>query len=83
MPVFGIKGAQKKSAKLRLARVLECDSCGYRATFVGGSPAAPDLTACEEAGKVGWSYDCGFFSMLCGHTVYCPECTAKAKAKES
>jgi hypothetical protein len=63
------------NSKSKLARRLVCDRCSVRsAIYVGDSPAAPDLTACERAEVDGWAYDIGFFSMLVGHTVLCPAC---------
>jgi len=63
------------NSKSKLARRLVCDRCGVRSKpYVGCSPAAPDLTACERAEADGWAFDIGFFSMLVGHTVLCPDC---------
>ncbi len=59
---------------------LECVECGKKSSFEASSPAAPILTACEEAAKVGWSYQVGFFAMLTGdHKPRCPKCTKKAQ----
>jgi hypothetical protein len=60
---------------------LVCNKCGteskpYRVT----SPAAPHLSVCEQAHeKDKWAYSIGFFAMLAGHDVYCPECVEASK----
>lgn len=56
---------------------LVCDNCEktsdpYKVT----SPAAPHLSVCEESKKDGWAYSIGFFAMLAGHSVACPDCKA-------
>lgn len=61
---------------------LTCIDCGKAATFRITSPAAPTLSMCEEAGKVGWSYSIGFFTMLTGdHQTRCPRCTLKVNER--
>lgn len=42
------------------------------------SPAAPELSLCEQAEADGWNYDLDFFAMMRGHTTLCPKC-ARAK----
>jgi hypothetical protein len=37
------------------------------------------LSLCEQAGKDGWGYSLGFFSMLAGHTTLCPKCAGNDK----
>jgi hypothetical protein len=71
-----------KAAKNRKSATLTCNmpGCTVSATFPSRSPAAPELTACEEAGKAGWAYDFGFHAMLVGHTVLCPEHAKKVQA---
>ena len=61
---------------------LQCDSCKKLSpTYKATSPAAPELTICEQAYKEhGWAYNIGFQAMLMGHTVYCPAC---AKGEEN
>ena len=72
MPVEIAKN--KKSAK------LICEICGTEKTYPSSSPAAPALTACEIAEETdGWAFDCGFFSMMLGHHVWCPECCQRNK----
>jgi len=63
---------------------LTCCACGTTGSFHAASPAAPVLTACESAGKEGWSYQIGFFTMLTGeHYPRCPTCTkSKIPPKE-
>lgn len=74
MPVVASK--DKKSA------TLTCEKCGTTVTCPSASPAAPELTACEYAGKEhGWMYSIGFFSMLTGHQVLCPACKEEPSEK--
>lgn len=56
---------------------LEC-ACGVVSkTYAVTSPAAPDLSICEQAHEVeGWAYSMGFFAMMLGHVVMCPTCAA-------
>jgi hypothetical protein len=57
--------------------VLHCDVTGCEAqsqSYAPTSPAAPALTVCEAAQKAeGWWFNCDFWAMAFGHTVYCPE----------
>jgi len=70
MPVVLDKG--KKSGHLK------CEVCEKKsATYKASSPAAPDLTICEEANKdAGWAYNIGFFAMMIGHRTLCPDCAS-------
>lgn len=58
---------------------LTCDECGkVSEPYCGRSPAAPELTACEEAKKKdGWSFSTDFFAMIGLFTNYCKECQQK------
>ena len=50
-------------------------SCGAKSpVYPIRSPAAPELSLCEQAEKAGWTYDLGFEAMLVGHTTRCPSC---------
>lgn len=59
--------------------VLECEKCGKKLELVlKHKTAAPELDACEKAEEEhGWGFTIGFFAMLVGHQVYCPECKRK------
>ena len=71
-------------SKNKQARVLVCDECGKRSpVYAGNSPAAPDLSACELAEPDGWAFDVGFFSMMLGHTVFCPACVKRMRARSA
>ena len=70
------KGKRTGSGVLVCAR-CEAESKVYRIT----SPAAPELSICEQAGEDGWGYDLGFQAMLMGHTTVCPACLAKGAAQ--
>lgn len=60
----------------KMTGTLTCVGCGKKQSFRITSPAAPTLSMCEEAEKVGWSYSIGFFAMLTDdHTPRCPACT--------
>jgi hypothetical protein len=55
--------------------VLVCVECTKHSnTYPIKSPAAPELSLCEQAEADGWAYDIGFFAMLRGHTTVCPAC---------
>ena len=58
---------------------LQCEECGKKENFTYSSPAAPELTACEKAGKSGWAYTIGFWVMFLGHQVLCPDCNKGEK----
>lgn len=62
--------------KKKLTGHLTCDHEGctnLSSTYRASSPAAPELTICEQAGtREGWGYDIGFYAMLRGHTTFCP-----------
>lgn len=85
MPVEFRKGKGKPVATLR------CDVEGCDAVFgpVTTRTAAPELDACEEAAKKGWSYSVGFWAMLAGPQTVCPKHAKersramRQKAKES
>jgi len=69
-----VERKEKRGGKVTSC-VLVCDKCGARSkAYKPDSPAAPDLSACEQAEKDGWAYSIGFFAMFAGHTVYCPAC---------
>jgi len=69
-------------AKNKKSAVLTCETCGKQATYPCSSPAAPALTACEVAhDEDGWGFDIGFFSMLMGHHVWCPDCCDNSKER--
>ena len=68
MPVEFGKGKQKGTATLR----CDVDGCAESFGPVRTRTAAPELEACEEAGKQGWGYPIGFWSMLCGPQTVCP-----------
>ena len=54
---------------------LVCIDCDAESKIYSiHSPAAPELSLCEQAEQDGWAYDIGFFAMLCGHTTKCPRC---------
>jgi hypothetical protein len=54
---------------------LKCSVCGDTGIFLITSPAAPTLSMCEEAAKVGWSYSIGFSAMMTDdHHPICPDC---------
>ena len=58
--------------------VLVCSECGNgSAPYAITSPAAPELSICEQAANDGWVYDLGFFAMLAGHNTKCPACVAQ------
>ncbi len=44
------------------------------------SPAAPELSLCEQAVNDGWKYDIGPMSMMLGHTTLCPGCLESPRA---
>lgn len=73
----------KNTATTRKARIT-CEKCKAQVTVTFCSPAAPDLTACEEAHeKHGWGYQVGFFSMLTGeHYPLCPKCAKGSKHED-
>lgn len=55
---------------------LVCDNCQKTSEpYKVRSPAAPELSVCEKGGEHGWKYTIGFFSMLAGHSVACPDCS--------
>lgn len=59
--------------------VLVCmgDDCKDQSKpYLIKSPAAPELSLCEQAEADGWGYDLGFFAMLRGHTTLCPKCAS-------
>lgn len=66
-----------RMAKGKKSGHLECDvdGCTTRSkSYRPRSPAAPELTVCEAAHKTeGWAFTLGFFAMLMGHKVFCPE----------
>jgi len=73
-------------SKNKKSGTLHCDAddCSVQSgSYPVRSQAAPDLTICEQAGKDGWGYNIGFFAMLLGHTVFCPECSKKSKWVDS
>lgn len=60
---------------------ITCRECGYAKSFPFSSPAAPILTALENAEKEGWAYQIGFMAMLTGeHYPICPKCRKEVKA---
>jgi hypothetical protein len=72
MPIEIIHNTKSRREALITCTVKDCPE-SIQVEF--SSPAAPDLTACEEAEKSGWGYEVGFFSMLTGeHYPICPEC---------
>jgi len=59
---------------------IKCVGCGEKGTFPITSPAAPALSMCEEAAKVGWGYQIGFFAMMTGdHQPVCPKCIKRTR----
>jgi len=70
--------------KVKKTEMLTCCQCGYSQQFPITSPAAPTLSACEEAEKVGWGFRVGFFSMLTNeHYPTCPKCMCGKKGKSN
>lgn len=61
---------------------LVCEVCGvFSKPYPITSPAAPELSICEQAGKDGWDYNIGFYAMLLGHTTWCPDCVVASQQK--
>ena len=64
---------------------LVCDNpdCSNESKTYPVNSVAKELDICEAANKdAGWAYDLGFFSMLCGHRVLCPECVERGRNKK-
>lgn len=72
---------EKKGRGSKVTCVLVCEECQARSkAYRPTSPAAPELTACEQAEKDGWGYTIGFLAMLAGHRVLCPNCAGNWRA---
>lgn len=70
-------GAEIKDKSKRLG-FATCDTCGKTSKVVQyASSAAPELTILEALEPEGWAYTIGFWAMLAGHQVMCPNCCVK------
>jgi len=69
--------ARRKGKTLRVT----CCRCGAEsAPYTITSPAAPELSVCEQAEKDGWSFTVDFWAMMTGdHRTVCPDCTREGE----
>lgn len=69
-------GVKVKGRTRMVKATLTCDveGCKVSKTYTVQRNAATELTACETAhAQDGWGYTIGFWAMLLGHQVMCPD----------